>query len=363
MDRRFALKPSIFCGLLLLLVLVISLVANTNPIGFSKNALFQTLSPKTILKVNGELAWAGQNYYYNYHEGSLKKLGESGKILWDKKVTGQLVWMGPEGVFMVQDNILIKFDSNGSEIFRKSNMTDKLRVLCVQNNYLLLSGKSLDAEYGILLSDSGNIMWQVPFEGNIISGSVDPKGVYAALNIINMDAKWMLALIGPTGQVLIEKTYQLPLYQIKVVPDGIGVIASDKAYVMDFYGNVIWEHKFKGRVLRGDIGNDGSIAVIVEENAGSLSQDVQNVLVILSGQGRHICSYSLDARPNIVINMADYIYIVDENGIMILSQEGLLLSKIKQKGIRKLTVVDKNYIITNYGDSGVLLKNSSVGGA
>jgi hypothetical protein len=361
MNTRSALRPSILCGLLLLVVLAITLVINTNPIGFSKNVLFQTQLPKIILKVQGELAWAGDHDYYNYYNGNLKKIRKSGKVLWDTKLKGELAWMGPEGVITLQDNFLLMLDSNGNEIFRKPDLPDRLKILCVQDKYLLLSGKLYDKDYGILLSDSGSTIWQLPLEGNIISGSVHNKGVYAAFNIINDNAKSRLVVTGPTGEILIDNTYQAPLYQIKAVSDGIGVIAGDRVYLMDYDGQLMWEYEFLGQVLRGDIGNDGSIAVIVEENTGNLSHNVHYILIMLSGQGKHVCSYSLDTRANSVEKYGDYIYIVDDDGIMVLSQEGLLVSNIKQKGIKKLTVTDKNYIIAHQEDNSVLLE-SSIGG-
>jgi len=361
MKERSALRPSIYCGLLLLLVLAITLLVNNKPIGYSKNALFQTLQPKILLEVQGDLAWAGGDSYYNYSDGSLKMMEETGKVLWDTKIKGQLLWIGEEGVIAAQDNMLLMLDGNGHEIFQKADLPDKPRVLCVQGKYLLLSGKLSGVEHGILLHDRGDIVWQIPLDGSIISGSLHPKGIYAVFSVIDNDAKSRLVVVGPRGDILIDSGHQLPLYRIRAVSQGICVITAYRAYLMDYDGRLLWEYGFQGQVLRGDIGSDGSVAAIVEEHAGSLSQDLHQVLIMLSEQGRHICSYSLDSRPNNVKVDKDRVYIVDDYGIMLLSREGLLLSKITQRGIKKLTFTDKNNIIVNLEASSLLLESPTGG--
>ncbi|NLZ51762.1 MAG: hypothetical protein GX892_01210 [Thermoanaerobacteraceae bacterium] len=361
MNRQFALRPSILCGLLLLVILAVTSALNTSPIGFSKNALFQTKTPKIILKVKGNLAWAGDNSYYNYYNGNLKKVRQSGEVIWDTELKGQLIWMGPEGILTLQDNLLLMLDSNGKELFQKSDLPDKLGILCIQNKYMLLSGKLYETDYAILLSDSGSTIWQLPLEGSIISGSVHPKGIYAALNIIDDNAKSRLVVIGPTGEILSDSIYSVPIFQVKAVSEGIGVIAGDKVFLMNNDGRLLWEYKFEGQVLRGDVGSDGFITVVVEEDIGNLSRDVYPVLIMLSRHGKHVCSYSLDTRANLVDKYGDFIYIVDDHGILVLSQEGLLVSNIKQKGIKELIVTDKNHIIAIQEDESVLFESSHGG--
>lgn len=353
--------PSIFCGLLLLITLSITLALNTHPIGFSKNALFQTKTPHILLEVKGNLAWAGEDTYYNYYNSNLKKIRQNGKVMWDTKLKGQLVWMGPEGVITLQDNLLLMLDSDGKEIFQKPDLPDRLKALCVQNKYLLLSGKLYGADYGILLSDSGDTVWQLPLDGSIISGSVHPKGIYAAFNIIDDNAKSRLVVIGPTGEVLIDNSYETHIYQINAVSEGIGIIVDNRAFLIDYNGRLLWEYKFSGQVLRGDISNEGFITVVVEENIGTLSQDVHPILIMLSNHGKHVCSYSLDTRANLVDKHGDFIYVVDDYSIMVLSQEGLLVSNIRQKGIKELIFTDKNYIIAIQEDNSVLFESSRGG--
>lgn len=57
MGRRFSSKTSFFPGLLLVLILALTLVINTNPIGFSKNALFRVKTPEIILEMR--VVWPG----------------------------------------------------------------------------------------------------------------------------------------------------------------------------------------------------------------------------------------------------------------------------------------------------------------
>lgn len=357
MSRGTVLRPSIFCGLLLLVILAVTLILNTNPIGFSKNALFQTKSPNPILKVEGKLSWAGDDSYYNYHSGNLKKILSNGKAVWDLKLHENLLWMGPEGIVVMRDKLLTLLDSDGTEVFQTSDLPDKIRILCFQDKYLLLSGKLQSEEYGILLSDSGNIMWQLPFTGSIISGSVHPKGIYTALNIIDDKAMSRLVVIGSEGEILLDNTYSEPLYHVEAISQGIGVIAGDRAYLMDYDGKVLWEHKFKGQILRGDMGSDGFTIVVVEENMGNLSKDMYLQLIMISGIGKQVCSYSLDTRANLVEKYGDFIYIVDDYGVMVLSQEGLLVSNIKQKGIKELQVTDKNRIIAIQENESLLFES------
>lgn len=361
MRGKSALRPSILCGILLLLVLAVTFVLNDNPIGFSKNALFQTKTPDPILQVQGKLAWAGGDFYYNYHKGNLKKISQRGKVLWDLKLNGKLLWMGPEGIIVQEDNLLSFLDDGGHEMFQKSDLSDVIRILCVRDKYLLLSGQFHGKDHGILLTDSGNTMWQLPLEGSIISGSVHPKGLYGVFNIIDENVKSKLVVIGATGQILIDNTYSEPLYQVEATPEGIGLIAGDRAIFMDYKGQLLWEHKFNGEVLRGDIGSDGFTTVVVKEKMGNLSQDVHYELIMLSRSGKKVCSYSLDTDVNLVDKYGDFIYIVDNYGIMILSREGLLVSSIRQKGIKELEVTDKNYIIAVFEDKSALFESAQGG--
>ena len=140
-------SASFFCGVLLILFLVLALVSNTNPIGFSKNALSRRERPGKILEYQGRLAWAGGNNYYNYNRGNLTKLQSTGNVLWKIVLDGDLLWMGPEGVVNKWGNSLYLFDETGKPIFEKSDFFEHVRVLCFQQNYLLLSVKNQGAGY------------------------------------------------------------------------------------------------------------------------------------------------------------------------------------------------------------------------
>jgi len=357
MKRSSALEPSIFCGLLLLVVVIITLFINANSIGIFKNTLFHSMVPKAILKVQGNLVWAGGNFYYHRISDNLQKIDDSGKVVWEKKIKGQLLWLGLEGVILVEDNSLLMLDGVGKEVFQKADLPENIRVLCVKNDYLLLSGKLNDVEHGILLYGSGSTVWQLPIEGEIISGSLHPKGVYAVFHVIGDNAESKLIVIGPRGEYLVDSIFEVPLYQVKAVPHGICVMTGNKACLIGYDGELMWEYQLSGQVVRGDIGEDGYFAAVLEDDERILSQDVLHILIILSDEGQHICSYSLDAPATIVHNYQGHVYIVDNYGITVLSQEGLLLSYIKQKGIKQLTITDKNNIIANQEASSILLES------
>lgn len=358
MSRRFLSKVSLFSGLLLVLVLVIALINGSNPIGFSKNALFRAKAPETILEVPGELAWAGGDTYYNYDKGNLKKIRQNGEVIWDTVLKDKLLWMGPEGLVYSKDDTFFVLDTNGEPVYEKSNFLNDPRILCVQKQYLLLSGKSEDVEYAMLLNKSGDIVWQVPLHGSIISGSIHPKGIYAALNIIDDKATFRIAIVNFIGEILWEETFSDSVYQVKTVDGGIGAILADKALLADTKGRHLWEYCFKGQVLRGDIGDDGFITAVIKEVASYLSQEVHLKIMTLTPNGNIVCSYSLDDTPNFVRKSDDFLYLVDDYGIMILSKEGLLVSNIVLRNVTKLVPAEPNHIIAVQHNKSSLIQNS-----
>jgi hypothetical protein len=220
---------------------------------------------------------------------------------------------------------------------------------------LLLSGKIQGTEYGVLLNELGDVVWQVPLNGSLISGSIHPKGIYAALNLIDDKAVSKMIVVGSTGIISWNDAPSTIVYQVKVVDEGIGAIVADRAFLMDHEGKTLWEYPFEGQVLRGDIGDDGFITVVVMEKIGHLSQDAHPKVIMLSPHGNIVCSYSLDNSPNLVNKSKDFIYIVDDYGVMVLSQEGLLVSNIKLKGIKELALAESNHIIAVQEDKSSLL--------
>ena len=227
-------SASFFCGVLLILFLVLALVSNTNPIGFSKNALSRREKPEKIMECQGRLAWAGGNNYYNYNRGNLTKLQSTGNVLWKIVLDGDLLWMGPEGVVNKWGNSLYMYGETVDPVIEKSDFFEQIRVLCFKQNYLLLSGKNQGLEYAVLMNDLGGIMWQVPIGGTIISGSAHPKGTYVVLNIIDENAISKIVLIGPTGEVLWQETPSNIVFQVKIVKEGIITIAADRVFAIDF---------------------------------------------------------------------------------------------------------------------------------
>ena len=357
MSRRLPPKTSFLSGLLLVLILALTLVINTNPIGFSKNALFRVKAPEIILEVPGRLAWAGGNSYYNYYKGNLKKIQQNGRVIWNTTPEGRLLWMGPEGVIHAPGNSICMWDGSGEQIFEKKEFLEEPRILCVQKQYLLLSGKIQGREFAVLLHESGDVVWQVSFEGSLISGSVHTRGIYAVLNLIDDKAISRMIVVGSAGEILLNEAPSNLVYQVKAVEKGIGAIVTDRAYLMDYKGRPLWEYPFEGQAMRGDIGDDGFITVVVREKTGHLSQDARPKIIMLSPDGNTVCSYSLDTPPNLVDKSMDFIYIVDDYGVMVLSQEGLLVSNIKLKGIKELTLTKSNHIIAVQEDKSSLLQN------
>lgn len=264
------------------------------------------------------MAWAGGDTYYNYYKGNLKKMQQNGRVVWNTTPEDNLLWMGPEGLIYTRGNSICVSDVNGKQIYEKPDFLEELQILCIQKQYLLLSGKIRGTEYAVLLNELGDIVWQVPLQGSIISGSVHVRGIYTALNLIDDKAVSRMVVVGPTGEILWNETPSNLVYQVKAVHEGIAAIVTDRAFLMDIKGRHLWEYRFEGQVLRGDIGNDGFITVVVREMTGQLSQDTRPKIIILSPNGNIVCSYSLDKTPNLVNKSEDFLYIVDDYGIMVL---------------------------------------------
>lgn len=356
MNKRLSSKISLFAGLLLVMMLVLTLVNNENPIGYSKNALFRKNKPEKVLELSGPLAWAGGNSYYNYYKGNIKKIQLNGNAIWEMTVDGELLWMGPEGIILKTGSTLYMLDEMGEPVFEKSDFLNDPRVLCVNNEYILLSGKINANEYAVLLSLSGDIMWQLLIDGSVISGNVDGKGVYSILNIIDKKAESNISLIGSKGQIIWDKTYKDIVFQTRIVASGIGFIREDKTNFTDFQGKILWEHPFEGQVIRGDIGYDGYISVVVRESAGHLSQDSRPKIIMFSSQGEEVCTYTLERDPKFVKKSDNYLYIVDDYGIMVLSQEGLMVTNIELNGVKELVLVEPGGIIAIQENKSTLLK-------
>ena len=95
--------------------------------------------------------------------------------------------------------------------------------------------------------------------------------------------------------------------------------------------------------MRGDIGDDGFTVVVVCEKTGNLSQDSNLKILMLSSKGKLIWSYSLNRAVNIVKKSEDFVYVADDFGILILSREGLLVSKVDLKGVNELVLQNRKH--------------------
>ena len=83
--------------------------------------------------------------------------------------------------------------------------------------------------------------------------------------------------------------------------------------------------------------------------------------MMLSSKGKLIWSYSLNRAVNIVKKSEDFVYVADDFGILILSREGLLVSKVDLKGVNELVLAEPESIIAVQSGSSCLFKISGRG--
>lgn len=339
-------KTSILCGVALLLILGFLLLDNKTPIALSKNALFKVHRSNKTLQVPGKVADAENGAFYQFHQGVLRKIDDGNHSYWERDLTGEtLLWMGTEGILTRGKDSLKMWDKDNNMVFEKENFLDDIRVLNVSGSYWLFSGNLGKIRYIALMNNLGSTLWYIPVSETIISGSVTTSGVYTVINLIDEEVSGRMVLVSSSSAVLWEKTYPMLLLQTKALKDRIVIIAEDKAFALDYDGELLWEYSFEGAVLRGDIGEDGYVAVVLKENVGSLNIKDQTKIIMLSAEGSHLWSYGLDLDPTWIKKGKDFLYILDESGILVLSREGLLTSKIDYRGALGIEEVSGGNII------------------
>jgi len=334
---RDSLRVSLLCGIAILLILGFLLLDNNTPIVLSKNALFRVNKPEEVMRLSGQLTHAGGDTFYHYHKGILYSLNSAEEILWKKRLNGEtLLWMGPEGILTAYKNTLKLWDSDDNLSFERNDLLQDMRVLSVRGDYWLISGKLDGKEHVALINSGGSILWYTPLTEGLISADVTSSAIYAAINLINDKLSGKLVLINSAGSYLWEKSYPTMLLQVKLLDFGVAVIAEDKVFAVDYEGNALWEYAYKGPILRGDIGDDGYTAVVVKESSGNLNVKEDFKIIMISREGKNLWTFSLESRGEQVRRGKEVVYIVDESGILVLSREGLLISKLALKGVRDI---------------------------
>lgn len=348
-----------FSGILLVLVIALMVVTESNPIGLSKNALTRAQKVEEIMNLPGQMARADQGNFLNFDRGILKKVTTSKKVLWQEDLSEkQLLWMGPEGIVVAEAKDIELLDLSGQPIFLKKDFLENPRVLDFQGDFLLLSGNLRQREYAALLNKKGTVIWLLPWEQHIISGCTSENGIYSTLNLIDEKLAGISKLVNSTGSVLWEIKRPVMIFISKVLPDGVELVAEDRIFKVDFDGRTVFEQTFSEPIFRADIGHDGYIAAIVRKKEGKLNPQEHPEIFMLNPEGKILWSYVLDEDPLGVKKADECIYIVYDNKILVLSKEGLLMASVNIEKIKGIDTVDSSQIIINSGEQSHLISIS-----
>lgn len=354
-----SLGTAALCGIALLLIIGFLLLDDNTPIALSKNVLFKVRRPEQFLELPGKVTWAEDGAFYNLHKGILRKLDIGKETLWERPLAeDELLWMGPSGILTASGNTVKMWDKDNNVVFEKADFLDDIRVLSVEKNYWLLSGKISGKDHVILINTAGTVLWYTPISGKLISANVHSSGVYVVLNLIDEKLSGNIVLIGSGGAVLWEKEYPVILFQVKVLKSGIVAIAEDRVFLIDYEGKPVWEYAFSGPVIRGDIGDDGYTVALVRESTGKLNAKDELKILMLSREGKDMWTYGLDSDVDQVKKGKDFVYIVDGTGILVLSREGLLTSKVDFKGVRCIEEIPSGDVIAVGENESSLIKLS-----
>jgi outer membrane protein assembly factor BamB len=348
-------------GVLLLLIISFMFITNTYPIGLSKNALSRVQSSGFEFEITGDIAWDGESGLYQYgSRNTLKKFDFKGKPLWEKNLEGrQLVWMGQGGFLTYRAKSVEMWDSDGKLLFEKTDFMELPLVLSAEGDFLLISGKIEQRDCTALLSKKGSLMWVLAWEGSVVSGFNTGSGLYSILNLVDKDICGRMVLVDSLGKIVWDKRLPNLLLCTRATGEGIAAIAEDRAFLLDFTGNVIWEHFFEQKgVYRADICGNGYASVVVEQRKSVLSNKDRLEIMMFSPEGQVMWSYMLKIPPRFVKIAGDFVYIADDEGITVLSKQGLLEYSAKQKGVRGIEVVDSSRIIVKRGVNSGLLEIS-----
>lgn len=356
LTRKIPANSMMFSGILLVLVIVLMIIMDSNPIGLSKNALSKTQKTREILRLPGKMSWAGDDGFFNFDRGVLKRLDGGGKVFWEKRLEGkELLWIGPGGFTVNRDSTLEMWNAAGELEFRKDNFFENPAVLSFEGDFLLLAGKLKDRDYAALLNKKGTVLWLIPVDGRIISGRSSKSGSYTVLNLMDENLSGKMVLVNSEGLILwqIDRTVMILLSGI--MPDGVEAVAEDRVFKADFEGRIIREQIFQDAIFRADIGQDGYMVVAVKQREAKLTSGQRPKIIMLDPECRVKWSYVLERQPLCIKKYMEFVYIVYDDEILVLSREGLLTSSIKSGNIKDIDVVDISRLIINHNDGSSLI--------
>jgi len=363
-NRKIPVNGMMFSGILLVLVIILMIVTDSNPIGLSKNALSKAQKTREIFRLSGETAWTGDDGFFNFDRGIMKRVDSSGKVVWQKDLKAKdLLWMGPGGFVAAQDGILEMWNAAGELEFQKDNFLGSPEVLSFEGNYILFSGKVREKEYAALVNIKGVVLWQIPLEGSIISGQASKSGSYAVLNLMAENLSGKMVFINSEGTVMWQIARPVMMLLSGFAPDGTEAVGEDRVFKADFEGRVTREHIFEEPIFRADIGQDGYAVVAVNQREAKLTCQQQPKIIMLDPDCRVKWSYVLERQPLNIKKCGEFVYIVYNDEILVLSREGLLTCSIKSGNVKGIDVVDASRIIINHDDGSSLLDISGRGNA
>lgn len=356
MNRKIPVNSMMFSGILLVLVIILMIVADSNPIGLSKNALSKTQKTREILRLSGKTACTGGDGFFNFDRGVMKRVDSSGRVVWQKSMEGkELLWMGPGGFAAAGGSILEMWNAAGELEFQKDNFLGSPAVLSFEGDYILFSGKLQGREYAALVNTKGVVLWQIPLEGRIISGQTSKSGSYTVVNLMAENLSGKMVFINSEGTIMWQIERPVMMLLSGFVPDGAEAVAEDRVFKVDFEGHVTREHIFEDPIFRGDLGQDGYAVVAVNQREAKLTSEQQPKIIMLDPDCRVKWSYVLERQPLNIKKYGELVYIVYNDEIMVLSREGLLTYSIKSENVNGIDVVDASRIIINHDDGSSLL--------
>jgi len=347
----------ILSGILLLLILSVMIITSANPIGLSKNAMSRFVKPKIVLELPGQMSSAGNGYLFHLDKQALRKIDLEGNTLWERKVgSSQVVWMGPGAFITLDANGMTFWDDNGQQVFSKQGTLKDIRILDVSDDFILVSGKSEQKEHVALMNNKGVVLWIIPAGGTVISGSVNPSGLFAAINLVDSKVCGHIQYIDSQGQKVWEKSYEDLILALELAEDQICAVTEEQVFMLDRDGHEIWKYGFEGELSSVCISRAGNTALSMKVQKGSLSHQEQPKLLMISSEGELLWSYALKNAPEDIYIGQNTVFIADENEITAFSQDGLLMSSFNLSGKKQLQILNSSQIILNQGQKASVLQ-------
>lgn len=356
MSRKNPADKMVFSGILLVMVLGMMIIMDSTPIDLSKNALSKTQEIREVLSLPGKMAWAGDDGFFNFDRGIIRKLDGGGRVIWEKGLEGDdLLWMGPGGFVVHRDNSLELWNEAGELNFKKDNFLEEPAVLSFEGDFLLMGGKIKGMEYASVLNKKGVVLWLIPAEGRIISGRAAKTGSHAVLITMDDTLKSKMVLVNAEGDVLWKKDWPVMILLAGITPDGVVAVAEDRAIKTSFDGGTLRERMFEDAIFRADIGQDGYMLVAVRKKEAKLAFGQRPEIIMLDPECRVKWSYVLEKQPQFIKLHGEFAYVVCDDEVLVLSREGLLTSSIKAGNIKGVNVVDTYRLLINHDDASSLI--------